>query len=651
MPSNLTAKTKTMKKLLIAVAALCVAAAIPAAQATSPKREMRGVWVSTHLSLDWPNRLQTPAQQRAALIGILDHNKATGMNAAFLQVRSQSDAMYPSTLEPWSYYLTNQQGAAPVPAWDPLQFAIDESRKRGLEFHAWINPYRAVATLSSAGNNAQYAASHVSRTHPEWLLTVGTVQILNPGLPQVRDHVTSVIMDIVERYDVDGIHFDDYFYPNGTPATIDDAAFNADPRGFPNTAAGRADWRRDNINMLIARVGENIRAAKPWVKFGVSPSGIYRSSTDPAIGSPTSAGALQHYSAMFADSRKWLHRDGSITWRAGLLVYRPGRIRLQIAGPMVEREAFGRHVYVGLADYKMNTAGWTSPSQIADQIALNRASTNIFGQIHFRHAFLAANPLNYRTDLKNNIYNRPALLPAMPWKDDVRPNSPMAVTPTLNADGSVTMSWAPQADCLDRVRQGAALCGLPFGAAWDRHREPGQPGRHDRCSREHLHDRTAVAGTFYYYAVTALNRLHHESAAADQVSNDTEAPVVKTQDIARSLLGGTLSITAAEVDNGSTDNWGIASLSLNKTEFSCSDIGDKQVILSATDKAGNVASASATVKVLGVIPVPSVTVSGVSANTITLGYGRQEATFSATDSAPASVSNFVGRQAMADRHQ
>ena len=151
---HLTAKTKTMKKLIFAVAALCVATA-GYAQSTPPKREMRGVWVSTHLSLDWPNRLHTPAQQRAALLTILDHNKATGMNAAFVQVRSQSDAMYPSTLEPWSYYLTNQQGAAPAPAWDPLQFAIDESRKRGLEFHAWINPYRAVATLANAGNTAQ----------------------------------------------------------------------------------------------------------------------------------------------------------------------------------------------------------------------------------------------------------------------------------------------------------------------------------------------------------------------------------------------------------------------------------------------------------------------------------------------------------------
>ncbi|HEY0489496.1 MAG TPA: family 10 glycosylhydrolase [Telluria sp.] len=631
-----------MKKLLIAVAALCVAAAIPAAQATSPKREMRGVWISTHISLDWPNRTQTPAQQRAALLGILDHNKATGMNAAFLQVRSQSDAMYPSTLEPWSYYLTNQQGAAPVPAWDPLQFAIDESRKRGLEFHAWINPYRAVATLANAGNNAQYAASHVSRTHPEWLLTVGTVQILNPGLPAVRDHVTTVIMDIVDRYDVDGIHFDDYFYPNGTPATIDDAAYNADPRGFPATAAGRADWRRDNINLLISRVAENIKAAKPWVKFGVSPSGIYRSSTDPAIGSPTSAGALQHYSAMFADSRKWL-QSGWLDYLTPQVYWYIGQAGsdYKLLVPWWNENAFGRHIYVGLADYKMGTAGWTSPGQISDQIALNRASTNVFGQVHFRHAFLAANPLSYRTDLKDNVYNRPALLPAMPWKDDVRPDTPVAVTPVLNENGSVTLSWARPADGLgelDKVRRYAIYRSEQSDIDIE---DPANLLGITNADETNYTDSTAQLGRFYYYSVTALNRLHHESVAGNAVSNDTEAPVVRTQDIARALLGGTVSITAAEVDNGSTDNWGIASLSLNKTEFNCSNIGDNQVILSATDKAGNVASASAVVKVLGVVPAPEIAVSGVPGDTITLGYGAQAATLTASDTAPASTSNFA----------
>ena len=639
---NLTAKIKTMKKLLIAAAALCVAVAIPAAQADSPKREMRGVWISTHISLDWPNRTQTPDQQRAALLGILDHNKATGMNAAFFQVRSQSDAMYPSTLEPWSYYLTNNQGTAPVPAWDPLQYAIDESRKRGLEFHAWINPYRAVATLSNAGRNDMYAPNHVSRSHPEWMLTVGTVQILNPGLPAVRDHVTTVIMDIVNRYDVDGIHFDDYFYPSGMTATIDDAAYNADPRGFPATAAGRADWRRDNINLLISGVADSIKAAKPWVKFGVSPSGIYRSSTDPAIGSPTSAGALQHYSALFADSRKWL-QSGWLDYLAPQVYWYIGQTGsdYKLLVPWWNENAFGRHIYAGLADYKMNTVGWTSPTQIADQIALNRASANVYGQVHFRHAFLAANPLNYRTDLKDNIYKRPALLPAMPWKDDVQPETPVAVTPVLNADGSVSLSWTRPADGageLDKVRRYAVY--RSEQREIDIENAANLVGLTNADETIYT-DRSVEAGKFYYYSVTALNRLHHESAAANTVSNDAEAPVVRTQDIARALLGGTVSITAAEVDNGSTDNWGIESLSLNKTEFSCSNIGDNQVVLSATDKAGNVGSASATVKVLGVLPAPSIAVAGLTGNAITLGYGPQSATLNATDGAAASISNFA----------
>jgi uncharacterized lipoprotein YddW (UPF0748 family) len=638
-----------MKRLFCAVAALCVFTAGQAqAQTTAPKREMRGVWISTHISLDWPVRTQTPAQQRAALTAILDHNKATGMNAAYFQVRSQSDAMYPSTLEPWSYYLTNNQGTAPSPAWDPLQFALEETRKRGLEFHAWINPYRAVATLSNAGNTAMYSATHVSRTHPEWLLTIGTVQILNPGLPAVRDHVHAVVMDIVQRYDVDGIHFDDYFYPNGTPATIDDAAYNADPRGFPNTAAGRADWRRDNINLLISRVGESIAALKPWVKFGISPSGIYRSSTDPAVGSPTSAGALQHYSAMFADSRKWLQM-GWIDYLAPQVYWYIGQAGsdYQLLVPWWNENSFGRHMYIGLADYKMNTAGWTNPAQIANQIAMNRGSSHIAGQVHFRHAFLQQNALGYRTDLKDNIYNKPALLPAMPWKDSTVPGATGELSSVLNENGSLTLSWsrAEGADEFDKARRYAVY----------RSEQPNidLEDRNNLLALTNAGETTYTdsaipAGKYYYYAVTTLNRLHHESAASNTVSNDKQAPVVLTRAIERTLVGGNVSITADEVDNGSTDNWGIESRVLSKNSFSCSDIGDNQVELSVTDKAGNVGTAPAIVKVLGAIPQPQIAVSrtdsthtGAAANTIVLGYGAQSLTLTASDGASGSASAYA----------
>ncbi|HEX9171912.1 MAG TPA: family 10 glycosylhydrolase, partial [Telluria sp.] len=543
-----------------------------------PKREMRGVWISTHLSLDWPNRTQTPAQQRAALVTILEHNKATGMNAAFLQVRSQADAMYPSNLEPWSYYLTNNQGSAPAPYWDPLEFAIAESHKRGLEFHAWINPYRAVANTATQTNTAQYGATHVSRTHPEWMLQVGTVKILNPGLPEVRDHVVAVIMDIVQRYDVDGIHFDDYFYPSGT--TGDDAAYNADPRGFPATTAGRADWRRDNINLLIQRVNDSIRAVKPWVKFGISPSGIYRSSTDPAVGSPTSAGALQHYSAMFADSRKWI-QSGWVDYLTPQVYWYIGQTGsdYKLLVPWWNDNAFGRHVYVGLADYKMNTAGWTDPAQIRNQIGLNRANANVYGQIHFRHAFLAANPLNYRTDLQQNVYNRPALLPAMLWKDNLPVPGPSGLVATPVAPNAVQLTWSPAAasgDEMEKTRH--------FAIYRSEQRDMDIEASANllaltTTNETGFTDATVAAGKYYFYKVTALNRLDHESAPANTVSNDVTPPEVRTRDVSVTLAGGTAGIAAADIDNGSTDNWGIESLSVDRSTFSCADIGAQRVTL------------------------------------------------------------------------
>jgi uncharacterized lipoprotein YddW (UPF0748 family) len=621
---------------LLASAALAPAAARAQDVQASPKHELRGVWISTHLSLDWPNRTQTPAQQRAALTAILDHNKATGMNAVFFQVRSQSDAMYPSELEPWAYYLTNNQGSAPAPFWDPLAFAIEETHKRGMEFHAWINPYRAVANTATESNTAQYASTHVSRTHPEWMLTVGTVKILNPGLAPVRDHVSRVIQDIVGRYDIDGLHFDDYFYPSGT--IPDDAAYNADPRGFAATVAGRADWRRDNIDMLIERVGAEIRLAKPWVKFGVSPSGIYRSSTDPAVGSPTSAGASQHYVTNFADTRKWL-REGWVDYLAPQVYWYIGQAGsdYKLLVPWWNENAFGRHIYVGLADYKMNTAGWTSPTQIADQIAMNRAHANVFGQIHFRHAFLQADPLGYRTALKNTTYRAPALPPGMAWKGGGAPLAPSALAAAAAPNDAVQLSWTASPDAgdeLEKVRRYAVyrsdtrefdleapgkMIGLTDGAA---------PG---------FVDAKAGAGKYWYYTVTAVNRLSSESAPAALATNDHEPPVVTTRAVSRTLANGQASISAQDVDGGSTDNWGIESLSVSRSSFSCSDIGAARLRLTAVDKGGNAASAEATVTIEGRVPQPSIQVSrsgaetGLPVETIALGYGAQSVSLNAVD--------------------
>jgi uncharacterized lipoprotein YddW (UPF0748 family) len=558
----------------------------------------------------------------------------------FFQVRSQADAMYPSDLEPWSYYLTNNQGSAPAPFWDPLAWAIDETHKRGMEFHAWINPYRAVANTATESNTAQYASTHVSRTHPEWLLTVGTVKILNPGLAAVRDHVSRVIGDIVSRYDIDGLHFDDYFYPSGT--IPDDATYNGDPRGFAATTAGRADWRRDNINMLIERVGLDIRGAKPWVKFGVSPSGIYRSSTDPAVGSPTSAGASQHYVNSFADTRKWL-REGWVDYLAPQVYWYIGQSGsdYKLLVPWWNENAFGRHIYIGLADYKMGTAGWTSPAQIADQIGINRANANVFGQIHFRHAFLQADPLGYRTALMQTTYHAPALPPAMAWKGSAVPLAPGALAATAASNDAVQLSWtaAPEAgDELEKVRRYAVYRSDTREFDLD---APGKlVGLTDTATPGFV-DAGAGAGKYWYYTVTAVNRLSSESPSAALATNDHEPPVVVTRAAVRTLANGQAGITAQDVDGGSSDNWGIESLSVSRASFGCADIGAAKVTLTAVDKGGNTASGEATVLVEGRVPQPSIAVTrggldtGLPVDTIALGYGAQSVGLGASDAGGA----------------
>ncbi|HEY1114071.1 MAG TPA: family 10 glycosylhydrolase [Chitinophagaceae bacterium] len=479
-----------------------------------PKREFRGAWIATYANIDWPNRTQNPAQQRSALITILNHHQATGINAVFLQVRSQSDALYQSTIEPWSADLTGTQGKAPAPLWDPLQFAIDECHKRGMELHAWINPYRAIANYSSIGT---FAPTHVARLHPEWLIATGNLRTLDPGIPGVRDHVHNVITDIVQRYDVDGIHFDDYFYPNA--AFNDDATYAADPRGITD----RGDWRRDNVNLLIRRLNETIGSLKPWVKFGVSPSGIYRNSTNPDLGTPTSG--LQHYITLYADSRKWL-QEGWIDYLAPQVYWyigQPGADYGKIV-PWWNNNTYGRHMYIGLAGYKVNDPAqgvhWANPSQIPNEVRLNRSLSNIAGQAVYNTSSLrSTTKLGFRDSLRLDFYRKPALQPTMPWKDATPPGAPTDLKVVKYGADSVVLDWTSTATAtseLDKVRQFVLY----------RSESP----EVDISNAENIlliansdstrfRDRTANAGTTYYYVVTAVDRLHNESVSSNTAAN------------------------------------------------------------------------------------------------------------------------------------
>ncbi|RYG41898.1 MAG: glycoside hydrolase, partial [Chitinophagaceae bacterium] len=397
-----------------------------------PLRELRGVWLTTFSNIDWPKRGETPQQQRESLLRILDVLKETGINTVYMQVRSQCDAMYNSSLEPWSADLTGTQGMAPAENWDPLHFAIEECHKRGMDLHAWLNPYRAVANI---GALPYFSSQHIAKRRPDWLLAAGTLRTLDPGIPEVRQHILTVISDIVNRYDVDGIHFDDYFYPEGS--FNDNATFAKFPRGISN----KNDWRRNNVDLLIEESFNTIRKIKPWVKFGVSPTGIYENSADPNKGTRTTG--KQHYSELFSDTRKWL-REGWIDYLEPQVYWysrQPGSPFNDVALWWADQR-YDRHMYIGLAGYKVGMEkGWWSASEIPDQVRLLRSplANGISGLSIYNTSSLLINKLGYRDSLKH-AFRLPAMVPEMHWMDSVPPEGPLSVSVTTVPNGA-RISW------------------------------------------------------------------------------------------------------------------------------------------------------------------------------------------------------------------
>jgi len=260
-----------MKSISITFLTILISISTIYSQTIPPKREFRSVWIATVTNIDWPSsKTLSPSAQRTEYINILNKHKLNGLNAVVTQIRPSCDAFYQSPFEPWSEWLSGTQGVAPNPFYDPLIFMIDETHKRGMEFHAWFNPYRAVVNK----NSSSVSSSHVSVVHPDWIREFGNLKLLDPGLPQVREYVAKVIMDVVRRYDIDGVHFDDYFYPYPQTGVVfqDSATFSNYPNGFTN----KEDWRRNNVNLLIKALSDSIKAVKPHVKFGISPFAIWK---------------------------------------------------------------------------------------------------------------------------------------------------------------------------------------------------------------------------------------------------------------------------------------------------------------------------------------------------------------------------------------
>jgi uncharacterized lipoprotein YddW (UPF0748 family) len=427
-----------MKNLLLTCLFFLTLIQTSFAQDIPSKREFRAAWIASVTNIDWPtSKYLTPSTQRSQYISIIDKHQENGMNAVVVQIRPSCDAFYPSTIEPWSEWLTGSQGTAPNPYYDPLEFMINETHKRGIEFHAWFNPYRAVVNTSSSSVHS----SHVSIKHPDWIVTYSSLKVLNPGLPQVRDYVVSVIMDVVRRYNIDGVHFDDYFYPYPQTGIIfdDDATFAAYPRGFTN----KADWRRDNVNLLVKMVHDSIKSIKPHVKFGISPFGIWKN------GVPSGITGSSAYDDIYCDALAWLQAK-TVDYIAPQLYWRLGGPQdYTKLMPWWASQTNGRHLYTGNALYKMDPArdNW-SASEITSQLMENRKNAGAHGNIYFSSKWLTNNYKNIGDSLKLNYYKYPALTPSMPWIDNIPPLPPSNIYIDVVQQG-LSITWQKPSQAAD----------------------------------------------------------------------------------------------------------------------------------------------------------------------------------------------------------
>lgn len=492
----------SLLRLLIAAVLFIGTANAVYGQVPAKKREFRGAWIQC-VNGQFQG-IGTEEMQRT-LRYQLDELQRDGVNAIIFQVRAECDALYPSKYEPWSKFLTGRQGTPPSPYWDPLQWMITECHDRGMELHAWINPYRA-----KTKNTTQLATNHVAVTNPNRVFSYDGLYILNPALPENRNYICAVVDDIVSRYDIDGLHIDDYFYPYPAAGqTIQDQAyFQHDRRGFTNIN----DWRRNNVDLFIKQLGESIHRRKPWVKFGVSPFGIYRNQkNDPKNGSRTNG--LQNYDDLYADVLKWVN-NGWIDYCVPQIYWEIGN-RAADYKELIgwwNRYAGNRPLYIG--EDVLRTVKYADPqnpnsNQLPAKRRLHQQCQNVNGTVLWYAKSVVDNPGNYGTLLRTNYWRYPALQPLMPFIDDEAPSKPKKVKARQESDGYYYLTWnapkgegwqdAPYRYIVYRFYAGepinlddpSKIVGMPYGNKLRLNYKDGS--------------------TKYVYVVTALDRMSNES--------------------------------------------------------------------------------------------------------------------------------------------
>ena len=492
-----------MKKLFLLLMAVALLGSVTlSAQSQHPKREFRGAWMPTVTN----NYKGMPTEKiKQKILNELDTLQMAGINAVLFQVRPEADALYPSELEPWSRFISGEQGKAPDPYWDPTQFVIDECHKRGMEFHAWINPYRVKANLKN-----ELAPTHLYYKHPEYFITYGNLMLFNPSLQESRDFICKVVADMISRYDMDAIHMDDYFYPY--PVAGEEFPDEADyqrlgKKDFPD----KGDWRRHNVNVLIKQIHETVRSVKPWVKFGVSPFGVYRNQKEWPQGSATNA--LTNYHGLYADILLWA-REGWIDYNVPQLYWEIGHPRAdyQVLTEWWAKNAEGRPMIIGQS--LMNTVKNKDPKdpnqdQMYIKFRLQRAYQTITGSCQWPGGALTRDPGQYFTRLKENYHKYPALMPVFDFMDNIAPGKVRKVKKVWTEDGPM-LFWTAPKDKGDEMQRAVQYVVYRFEAGEKVDIE--DPSHIVTITRNNFYKLPYVDGkTKYKYVITALDRLHNES--------------------------------------------------------------------------------------------------------------------------------------------
>jgi len=478
---------------------LCVV--LHASEIGSAKREFRGAWIQ---SVNGQFQGMSTATMKQTLSHQLDELQKDGVNAIIFQVRPECDALYQSEMEPWSRFLTGTQGKAPQPYWDPLQWMTEQCHKRGMEIHAWINPYRA-----KTKNTTALAQNHIAIKYPDRVFSYDGQFILNPGQPENRKYICRIVDDIVTRYDVDGIHIDDYFYPY--PVAGLEIPDSREFRKYSNGIRDIGDWRRDNVNVLVKELGETIHKRKPWVKFGVSPFGIYRNKKSaPSIGSDTNG--LQNYDDLYADVLLWIN-NGWIDYCVPQLYWQIGHSAADYKTLINwwNRYAANRPLFIG--EDVERTVKYADPdnpksNQMPAKYRLHDQMRNVDGTVLWYAKAVVDNIGSYGTVLRNNYWKYPALQPLMPFIDKKKPSKPKKVKPVWTEDGLI-LFWTP-----------------PRGKNWDDEAVKYVVYRFEKGERVDIDDASHIltitpqtmlklpyvdGNTKYTYVVTALDRMSNES--------------------------------------------------------------------------------------------------------------------------------------------